>query len=107
LELLHSDFIILLEAQVKDFVELFESLDPFLEMDLSTAFLSVLTFTPQGGLSWRADMHRRHRGQKGKNIFSRDLAIAIEIVQLEDEVNLLVELRTVKAQQSCKELLLR
>ena len=101
LEVFDVYFFTLAEAVIQNGVHLFQRVDSLLEVLCTAALLGELTFpcdprSPYDG----------HTTNENGNVFFCDKVVAVEIVDIEDKLDLLVERRTVKAEQAVQKLLL-
>lgn len=92
-----------LEANLKNFVHLLETLDPLIEAVKTTAFPGELAFS-LSLLLQVLEVDHWERGHHGADVILRNQSIAVEVVDLENELDFLVEGRAIEAEQASQEL---
>lgn len=98
LEFLEVNLRFALEADVKDFKHFMHSLDALVEVRSAPTFLGKLPFTK----NW-SRFGNWHIAQNRRDVLLGDQAIAIKVVNLEDELRPLLKRGAVDPQKACQE----
>jgi hypothetical protein len=98
LEFLEVNLRFALEADVKDFKHFMQSLDALVEVRGATPFLGKLAFTK----NW-SRFGNRHVAENSGDVLLGDQAVAIKVVNFEDELRPLLKGGAVDPQKTCQE----